>query len=113
MMKSTMREEERHYQQRVSLNDQIYFDNVIRKRLRVAPYLGHPRMLEPISSEAGVVLVRAEGPGRAREDDSVYAILVDRPSLGSFLCCICDHPEKQCKAVRALGHLRERFKQKP
>jgi hypothetical protein len=112
---STMCEEEYRYRQRVSLNDRIYFDNVI-KKLRTAPYLPLQTEEPTISSQAGVSLVgegRAEGPGRARGDDSVYAILVDRPSSGPFLCWICGHPEKQRKVLRALGHLREHFEHKP
>jgi hypothetical protein len=113
---STMREEEYYYRQRTAPNDQIYFHNVI-KNLRAVDYLQDPQTLEPtISSEAGRALVggsRASGPGRASGDESVYAILVDKPPSGPFLCWICGHLEKQRKGLRVLGHVREHFEHKP
>ena len=113
---STMREGDYYYRQNTSLDDQTYFGNVI-KKLHAAPYLGHPQTVEPtISSEEGMALVgeiRAEGPGRAKGDESVYAILVDKASSGPFLCWICGHLEQQRKALRALGHVREHFEHYP
>ena len=113
---SAMRKEEYYYMQNTSLDDQTYFHNAI-KKLYAAVYLQDPQELEPIiSSEAGVTLVgepRVDGPGRAKEEESVYAILVDKPPSGPFLCWICGHLEKQRKNLRALGHVREHFKHKP
>lgn len=113
---STMCEEDYYYRRTTSLNDRTYFDNVI-KNLRAAPYLQHPQTHEPtISSEAGVALVgegRVKGPGCATGDESVYAILVDRPLSGPFLCWICGHLQTQRKGLRALGHVREHFEHGP
>jgi len=109
---STMGKEDYYFAQNTSPEDQTYFHNVI-KNLRAA--VSHK--LEPtISSQEGVALVgepRAEGPGRARGDELVYTILIDRPSSGPFLCWVCGHLEKQRKVLRALGHVREHFEHKP
>lgn len=113
---SAMRKEDYYYLQSTSLDDQTYFHNII-KNLQAGVYLQDPQGLEPtISSEAGMALVggpRVDGPGRAKEEESVYAILVDKPPSGPFLCWICGHLEKQRKNLRALGHVREHFKHKP
>ena len=113
---SAMRKEDYYYLQKTSLGDQTYFHNVI-KKLHAAVYLWDPQRLEPtISSEAGVTLVgepRVDGPGRAKKGESVFAILVDKPPSGPFLCWICGHLEKQRKNLRALGHVREHFGHKP
>lgn len=113
---SIVPEADHYYRQNTSLDDQTYLYNII-KKLSAAPYLRHPQKIEPtISSEAGVALVgdiRVEGPGRAKGDESIYAILIDKPSSGPFLCWICGHLEKQRKALRVLGHVREHFKHRP
>ena len=108
--------EDYYYRQNTSLDDQTYFDDAI-GRLRAASYLENPQTFEPtISSEAGRALVedvRVDGPGCAREDEPVYAIFVDKRSLGPFRCWICGHLEKQRKSLRVLGHVREHFKHRP
>ena len=113
---SAMRKEDYYYLQNTFLDDQTYFHNII-KNLQAGVYLQDPQGLEPtISSEAGMALVggpRVDGPGRAKEEESVYAILVDKPPSSPFLCWICGHLEKQRKNLRALGHVREHFKHKP
>ena len=113
---STMRKEDYYYTKNTSLDDQTYFRNVI-KKLRAAVYMQDPQGHEPtISSQAGVALVgepRVEGPGRAKAGEPVYAILVDKPPSGPFLCWICGHRERQRKALRALGHVREHFEHRP
>jgi len=115
---STMRKEDYYYPQNTSLclDDQAYFDNVIAK-LCAAVYLREPQRHEPtISSKAGVTLVgepRVDGPGRAREGESVYAILVDKSPSRPFVCWICGPLEKQRRYFRALGHVREHFEHKP
>jgi hypothetical protein len=113
---SIMRKEDYYYAKNTSLDDQTYFGDVIEK-LRAAAYLRGPQGHEPtISSPEGVALVgesRTEGPGRAREDEPVYAILIDKPSSGPFRCWICGHLEKQRKVLRALGHIREHFEHRP
>ena len=113
---SRIREEDYYYRPNTSRDDQTYFDRVI-KNLREAPYLGNPQTFEPtISSEEGAALVgdvRAEGPGRASGEESVYATLVDKPPSGPFRCWICGHLDKQRKALRALGHVREHFEHRP
>src|SRR5258706_571276 len=115
---STMRKEDYYYSQNtsLSLDDHAYFDEIITK-LRTAIYLLNPQGHEPtISSQAGVTLVaepRVDGPGRARELEPVYSILVDKPPSGPFVCWICGHLEKQRKHLRALGHVREHFEHKP
>ena len=105
-----------YYRQNTSPDDQTYFNNAI-ERLRGASYLGDPQTHEPIiSSELGQALlgvVRVEGPGRAKEDESVYAVFVDKRSSGPFRCWICGHLEKQRKALRVLGHVREHFEHRP
>ena len=105
-----------YYRQNTSPDDQTYFNDAI-ERLRGASYLGDPQTHEPtISSELGQALlrvVRVEGPGRAKEDESVYAVFVDKPSSGPFRCWICGHLEKQRKALRVLGHVREHFEHRP
>jgi len=106
---SAMAQEDYYYRKNTSL-DQTYFDNVIQKLL-AASYLGHPQQLEPTISNEGDVC--NEGLGRASEGESVYAILVDRPSSGPFLCWICGHLEKRRKVLRALGHVREHFEHRP
>ncbi len=93
---STMRKEDYYYSQNtsLSLDDHAYFDEIITK-LRTAIYLLNPQGHEPtISSQAGVTLVgepRVDGPGRARELEPVYSILVDKPPSGPFVCWICGH----------------------
>ena len=113
---STMGKEDYYYRRNTSLDDQTYFHNVIEK-LRAAVYLRGLQGHEPtISSEAGVTLVgepRVNGPGRAKEWEPVYAILVDKPPSGPLVCWICGHLEKQRKHLRILGHVREHFEHKP
>ena len=112
---STMREEDYYYTKNTSLDDQTYFRDVI-EQLRAAVYLQAQGHEPEISSEAGVALVgepRAEGHGRAKAGEPVYAILVDKPPSGPFLCWICGHREKQRKTLRALGHVREHFEHRP
>ena len=111
---SAIDEKDYHYRKNTSRDDQIYFDIVV-KNLRGASYLTRPQRVEPtISSDAGSALV-GDGAGHARkdEDESVYAVLVDKPPLGPFLCWICGHPENQRKILRALGHVREHFEHRP
>ena len=112
---STIREEDYYFRQNTSLEDQTYFDNII-QNLRGAFYLRLQKPEPTISSGEGAALVgkvRAKGHGRASGDESVYAILVDKPPSGSFRCWICGHSEKQRKALRDLGHVREHFGHRP
>ena len=104
-----------YYRQNTSPDDQTYFNDAI-ERLRGNSYLRDPQTQEPtISSEPGQALlrvVRVEGPGRAKEDESVYAVFVDKPSSGPFCCWICGHSMER-KVLRALGHVREHFGHRP
>lgn len=113
---SKIRQRGYYFLQNTSPDDQTYFNNAI-EGLRSASYLGDPQRQEPtISSEPGRALlgvVRVEGPGHAKEDESVYAVFVDKPSLGPFCCWICGHLERQRKALRVLGHVREHFEHRP
>jgi len=72
--------------------DREYFHQVVTK-LSNASYLASPQSLEPtIGSLDGNLLIgprRSTGPGAAAARQSVYAVLVDRPSEGGYVCWIC------------------------
>ena len=90
-------------------NDREYFHQVITK-LNNAPYLASPQSLEPtVGSTAGRMLIephRLTGPGATAARQSVYAVLVDRPSEGAYVCWICGETRADWRLVRALGHVR-------
>jgi hypothetical protein len=96
--------------------DREYFDQVI-KNLRDTPYLVSPQQQEPtVGSPAGLQLVglrRLSGPGTAADRESVYAILIDRPLEGAYVCWICGKRRADRRLPRALDHIRGHFKHRP
>ena len=96
--------------------DREYFDQVV-TNLRGATYLISPQVLEPtVGSPAGLALVgprRSTGPGTAAGRESVYAILVDRPVEGPYVCWLCGEKRADRRLPRALDHVRGHFKHRP
>ena len=96
--------------------DRQYFDQIVTK-LSNASHLASPQSLEPtVGSAAGRLLIsphRLTGPGAATARESVYAVLVDRPSEGAYVCWICGEPRTDRRLVRALHHVRGHFKHRP
>ena len=96
--------------------DQEYFDRVVTS-LRGATHLTAPQVLEPtVGSLAGLELVgprRSTGPGTAANRESVYAILVDRPEEGAYVCWLCGKMRADRRLPRALDHVRGHFSHRP
>ena len=96
--------------------DQEYFDRVVTS-LRGATHLTAPQVLEPtVGSLAGLELVgprRSTGPGTAANRESVYAILVDRPEEGAYVCWLCGEMRADRRLPRALDHVRGHFSHRP
>ena len=96
--------------------DREYFDQVV-INLRNGSYLASPQSLEPaVESPAGCLLIgprRLTGPGAATGRESVYAVLVDRPSEGAYVCWICGETRADRRLVRALDHVRGHFNHRP
>ena len=96
--------------------DQEYFDRVVTS-LRGATHLISPQLLEPtVGSLAGLELVgprRSTGPGTAANRESVYAILVDRPEEGAYVCWLCGEMRADRRLPRALDHVRGHFSHRP
>ena len=96
--------------------DREYFDQVVTK-LSNASYLISPQSLEPtVGSAAGRLLIepyRLTGPGAVAARESVYAVLVDRPSEGAFVCWICGETGADRRLPRALDHVRGHFNHRP
>ena len=96
--------------------DREYFDDVVTK-LSNAFYLVSPQSLEPtVGSAAGRLLIgprRLTGPGVVAARESVYAVLVDRPSEGAFVCWICGETRADRRLLRALDHVRGHFNHRP
>ena len=104
------------YYHSLPANDREYFDQVI-TRLRGASHLTLPQSLEPtVESAAGRQLVephRITGPGAAAARESVYAVLVDRPEEGDYVCWICGETRADRRLIRALDHVRGHFEHRP
>ena len=69
-----------------------------------------------MGSAAGRLLIephRLTGPGAAAARESVYAVLVDRPSGGAYVCWICGEIRADRGLVRALDHVRGHFEHRP
>ena len=69
-----------------------------------------------MGSAAGRLLIephRLTGPGAAAARESVYAVLVDRPSKGAYVCWICGESRADRRLVRALDHVRGHFEHRP
>ena len=96
--------------------DREYFDQVVTE-LSNAFYLVSPQSLEPtVGSTAGRLLIeprRLTGPGAVAARESVYAVLVDRPSEGAFVCWICGETRADRRLPRALDHVRGHFNHRP
>ena len=96
--------------------DREYLETVV-ANLRGAPHLASPQTPEPtIGSLDGLKLVgsrRFTGPGTAANRESVYAILVDRPAEGAFVCWICGERRADRRLPRALDHVRGHFEHRP
>ena len=96
--------------------DREYFDQVITK-LSNAFHLASPQSLEPtVGSAAGRLLIgprRLAGLGAVAARESVYAVLVDRPSEGVFVCWICGETRTDRRFLRALDHVRGHFNHRP
>jgi len=96
--------------------DRDYLDQVI-ANLRGASYLVSPQKLEPtVGSPTGLQLVgtrRFTGPGTAADRESVYAILIDRPVEGAYVCWICGERRRDRRLPRALDHVRVHFEHRP
>ena len=93
-----------------------YFDQVV-TNLRNGAYLASPQSLEPtVGSATGFLLIgprRLTGPGAAAASESVYAVLVDRPSEGAYVCWICGETRADRRLLRALDHVRGHFNHRP
>ena len=96
--------------------DREYFDQVV-TRLRNASHLVSPQSLEPtVGSAAGRLLIeprRLTGPGAVAARESVYAVLIHRPSEGAFVCWICGETRADRRLPRALDHVRGHFNHRP
>ena len=96
--------------------DREYFDQVVTV-LSNALYLVSPQSLEPtVGSAAGLLLIgprRETGPGAVAARESVYAVLVDRPLEGPFVCWICGETRTDRRLPRALDHVRGHFNHRP
>jgi len=96
--------------------DRDYFDQVV-ANLRSASYLVSPQKLEPtFGSPNGLQLVgtrRFRGPGTAADRESVYAVLIDRPVEGAYVCWICGEKRRDRRLPRALDHVRGHFEHRP
>ena len=96
--------------------DREYFHQIVAK-LSNASYLASPQSLEPtVGSASGRLLVephRLTGLGAATARESVYAVLVDRPSEGPYVCWICGETRTDWRLVRALDHVRGHFQHRP
>jgi len=69
-----------------------------------------------VGSDDGFLLVgqrRLTGPGAATARESVYAVLVDRPSEGAYVCWICGETRPDRRLVRTLDHVRGHFEHRP
>ena len=69
-----------------------------------------------MGSTAGRVLIephRLTGPGATAARQSVYAVLVDRPSEGAYVCWICGETRADRRLPRALDHVRGHFNHRP
>jgi len=96
--------------------DREYFHQVVTK-LSNASYLVSPQSLEPtVGSRDGRLLIgprRLISPGATAARESVYAVLVDRPSEGPFVCWICGEVRADRRLPRALDHVRGHFNHRP
>ena len=96
--------------------DREYFHQVV-KKLGNASYLASPQSLEPtVGSLDGRLLIgprRSTGPGAAAARESVYTVLVDRPSEGAYVCWICGESRTDRRLIRALDHVRGHFNHRP
>ena len=96
--------------------DREYFHQVVTK-LSNAPFLVSPQSMEPtVGSPAGSLLIgphRWVGPGAAAAHESVYTVLVDRPSEGAYVCWICGETRVDRRLIRALDHVRGHFNHRP
>ena len=96
--------------------DREYFDQVV-TNLRNGSYLASPQSLEPtVGNAAGHLLIephRLTGPGAAAARESVYAVLVDWPSEGAYVCWICGERRADRRPIRALDHIRGHFEHCP
>ena len=96
--------------------DREYLDRVV-ANLRSAAHLASPHTLEPtVGSTVGFQLVgprRSAGTGRAADHESVYAILVDRPPEGAYVCWLCGERRAGRRLPRALDHIRGHFEHRP
>ena len=69
-----------------------------------------------MESAAGRQLIephRPTGPGAAAARESVYAVLVDRPEEGDYVCWICGETRADRRLIRALDHVRGHFNHRP
>jgi len=96
--------------------DREYLHQVV-TNLSNAPYLVSPQSLEPtVGSFDGCLLIgprRLIGPGATAAHESVYAVLVDRPSEGPYVCWICGEARADRRLNRALDHVRGHFNHRP
>ena len=96
--------------------DREYLDRVV-ANLRGAAHLASPQTLEPtVGSPVGFRLVgprRSAGTGRAADHESVYAILIDRPPEGAYVCWLCGEKRAGRRLPRALDHIRGHFEHRP
>jgi len=96
--------------------DREYLDQVV-ANLRGATHLVSPQTLEPaVGSPVGFQLVgprRSVGTGRAADHESVYAILIDRPAEGAYVCWLCGEKRADRRLPRALDHIRGHFEHHP
>ena len=96
--------------------DREYFNQVV-TNLSNAPYLVSLQSLEPtVGSLDGRLLIgprRLIGPGATAARESIYAVLVDRPSEGPYVCWICGEVRADRRLPRALDHVRDHFNHRP
>ena len=96
--------------------DRDYFDQAV-TNLGSASYLVSPQKLEPtVGSPAGLQLIgtrRFIGHGTAADRESVYAIFIDRPAEGAYVCWICGEERRDRRLPRALDHVRGHFEHRP
>jgi hypothetical protein len=69
-----------------------------------------------VENSAGNLLIRPQrltGPGAARDRESVYAVLVDRPRAGAYICWICGEARADRRLGRSVDHIRGHFDHRP
>jgi hypothetical protein len=92
--------------------DREYFHNVVTE-LRNVFYFVAPQSPEPTAGSLGGDLLigprRSSRPGAAAARESVYAVLVDRPEEGPYVCWLCGEARADRRLGRTVDHVHGHF----